>query len=123
MGSSSATSNRLLLSKIATSEGHGENSPYFDGWKAYDRNPFHQTKNPEGVIQMGLAENQLSFDLIEDWIKKNPKASICTPEGVEEFKNVAIFKTIMAFPSSERLWLCSCRKREVVESHLIRTGL
>lgn len=52
---------RLLLSKIATSDRHGENSPYFDGWKAYDRNPFHPTNNPQGVIQMGLAENQVSL--------------------------------------------------------------
>lgn len=48
-----------LLSKIATNDGHGENLAYFDGWKAYDRNPFHPTQNPEGVIQMGLAENQV----------------------------------------------------------------
>lgn len=44
---------------IATNNRHGENSPYFDGWKAYNRNPFHLTQNPEGVIQMGLAENQV----------------------------------------------------------------
>lgn len=50
-----------LLSKMATGNGHGENSPYFDGWKAYDSNPFHPTKNPNGVIQMGLAENQVSI--------------------------------------------------------------
>lgn len=48
-----------LLSKIATNDKHGENSPYFDGLKAYDRNPFHPKKNPQGVIQMGLAENQV----------------------------------------------------------------
>lgn len=51
--------NQELLSKIATSNGHGEDSPYFDGWKAYDSDPFHPTQNPEGVIQMGLAENQV----------------------------------------------------------------
>lgn len=50
-----------LLSKIATNNKHGENSPYFDGWKAYESNPFHPTKNPQGVIQMGLAENQVYF--------------------------------------------------------------
>lgn len=48
-----------LLSKIATNDGHGENSPYFDGWKAYDSDPFHSVENPQGVIQMGLAENQV----------------------------------------------------------------
>lgn len=48
-----------LLSKIATGNGHGENSPYFDGWKAYENDPFHPFNNPNGVIQMGLAENQV----------------------------------------------------------------
>lgn len=81
-----------LLSKIATNEQHGENSPYFDGWKAYDNDPFHPTQNPNGVIQMGLAENQLCFDLMEDWIRKHPSASICTSEGVQMFRDIAIFQ-------------------------------
>ncbi|XP_044501595.1 1-aminocyclopropane-1-carboxylate synthase 1-like isoform X2 [Mangifera indica] len=77
---------------MATNDRHGENSPYFDGWKAFERNPFHVTQSPEGVIQMGLAENQLCLDLIEDWIRKNPYASICTAEGVDEFKEIANFQ-------------------------------
>lgn len=63
MGVSSEQS-RLLLSKIANSDRHGENSPYFDGWKAYDRDPFHPTNNPRGVIQMGLAENQVGIKFL-----------------------------------------------------------
>ncbi|KAJ7962460.1 1-aminocyclopropane-1-carboxylate synthase 1 [Quillaja saponaria] len=90
--------NHQILSKIATSDRHGENSAYFEGWKAYDRNPFHPTKNPHGVIQMGLAENPLCFDLIEEWIRNNPKASICTPEGVNEFRNIAIFQDYHGLP-------------------------
>ena len=50
-----------LLSKIAKGNGHGENSPYFDGWKAFENDPFHPTENPQGVIQMGLAENQVKM--------------------------------------------------------------
>lgn len=50
----------VKLSKIAVSETHGEDSPYFAGWKAYDENPYDELKNPSGVIQMGLAENQVS---------------------------------------------------------------
>ncbi|KAH9287608.1 hypothetical protein KI387_031725, partial [Taxus chinensis] len=46
------------LSCRATSDGHGENSPYFDGWKEYETNPYHPQNNPSGIIQMGLAENQ-----------------------------------------------------------------
>jgi len=60
-----------LLSKIATNDKHGENSPYFDGWKAYERNPFHPTKNPQGVIQMGLAENQVCVFLPRATMKCN----------------------------------------------------
>ncbi|CAI8607589.1 unnamed protein product [Vicia faba] len=87
-----------LLSKIATNDQHGENSPYFDGWKAYERNPFHPTKNPHGVIQMGLAENQLCFDLIEEWIKNNSKASICTLEGMHKFREIANFQDYHGLP-------------------------
>ncbi|XP_057450003.1 1-aminocyclopropane-1-carboxylate synthase-like [Lotus japonicus] len=87
-----------LLSKIATGDGHGENSPYFDGWKAYEDNPFHPTKNPNGVIQMGLAENQLASDLVQHWIKSHPKASICTPEGVRHFKAIANFQDYHGLP-------------------------
>lgn len=52
---------RNLLSKIASGDGHGENSSYFDGWKAYEETPFHPIDRPDGVIQMGLAENQVIF--------------------------------------------------------------
>ncbi|KAH8513369.1 hypothetical protein Peur_057180 [Populus x canadensis] len=90
--------NNHLLSSIASSNGHGEDSPYFEGWKAYDSNPHHLTENPNGVIQMGLAENQLCFDLIQDWLENNPKASICTPEGVNEFREVAIFQDYHGLP-------------------------
>ncbi|KAH0643255.1 hypothetical protein KY290_034850 [Solanum tuberosum] len=87
-----------LLSKIATNDGHGENSPYFDGWKAYANDPFHLTDNPNGVIQMGLAENQLCFDLIQEWVVNNPKASICTVEGAENFQDIAIFQDYHGLP-------------------------
>lgn len=50
---------RVGLSKMATSDTHGEDSPYFAGWKAYDEDPFDEVHNPSGVIQMGLAENQV----------------------------------------------------------------
>ncbi|KAM7494296.1 hypothetical protein LguiB_028905 [Lonicera macranthoides] len=87
-----------LLSKIARNDGHGENSPYFDGWKAYDRDPYHPKLNPNGVIQMGLAENQLCFDLIHKWVVNNPKASICTAEGANDFKDIAIFQDYHGLP-------------------------
>lgn len=87
-----------LLSDIATNGGHGENSPYFDGWKAYDANPFHPQHNDTGVIQMGLAENQLCFDLIQEWIEANPNASIFTPQGASDFQQTAIFQDYHGLP-------------------------
>nr|AAR88653.1 1-aminocyclopropane-1-carboxylate synthase [Cattleya bicolor] len=62
------------LSKIALSKAHGEDSPYFAGWKAYEENPYDAMNNPNGVIQMGLAENQLSFDLLEEYLEQHPDA-------------------------------------------------
>ncbi|KAI4364715.1 hypothetical protein MLD38_020770 [Melastoma candidum] len=98
VGCSSDGDGSKVLSKIAMNGGHGEDSPYFEGWKAYDNNPFHPTQNPNGVIQMGLSENQLCFDLIEDWIKNNPKASICTADGVENFRNITNFQDYHGLP-------------------------
>ncbi|TMW88595.1 hypothetical protein EJD97_018342 [Solanum chilense] len=94
-----------LISKIATNDGHGENSAYFDGWKAYENDPFHPTQNPNGVIQMGLAENQLCFDLIQEWIVNNPKASICTYEGVQDFQDTAIFQDYHGLPEFRKVYI------------------
>lgn len=87
-----------LLSRIAAGDGHGENSSYFEGWKAYDKNPFDLRNNRGGVIQMGLAENQLSLDLIEEWSKAHPEASICTAEGVSQFTRIANFQDYHGLP-------------------------
>jgi DNA-binding transcriptional MocR family regulator len=87
-----------LLSRIAAGDGHGENSSYFDGWKAYDINPFDLHRNPDGVIQMGLAENQLSLDLIEEWSINHPEASICTAQGASQFRRIANFQDYHGLP-------------------------
>ncbi|WVZ86818.1 hypothetical protein U9M48_033544 [Paspalum notatum var. saurae] len=90
--------NGLLLSRVASGDGHGENSSYFDGWKAYDMNPFDLHSNSDGVIQMGLAENQLSLDLIEEWSLSHPEASICTPQGASQFRRIANFQDYHGLP-------------------------
>lgn len=87
-----------LLSRIAAGDGHGENSSYFDGWKAYEMNRFDLRDNRDGVIQMGLAENQLSLDLIEQWIMEHPEASICTAQGASEFRRIANYQDYNGLP-------------------------
>ncbi|XP_050217162.1 1-aminocyclopropane-1-carboxylate synthase 7 [Mercurialis annua] len=83
--------NTVELSKIAVSKTHGEDSPYFAGWKAYDENPYHETENPSGVIQMGLAENQVSFDLLEDYLEKHSEA-LNWGKGTLSFRENALFQ-------------------------------
>jgi 1-aminocyclopropane-1-carboxylate synthase len=48
-----------LLSRKATCNTHGQDSSYFLGWQEYEKNPYDEIKNPTGIIQMGLAENQV----------------------------------------------------------------
>ncbi|KAM0071156.1 putative 1-aminocyclopropane-1-carboxylate synthase [Helianthus debilis subsp. tardiflorus] len=79
------------LSKMAVSQTHGEDSPYFAGWKAYDENPYHETNNPSGVIQMGLAENQVSFDMLEEYLETNLE-STNWGQKVSGFRENALFQ-------------------------------
>ncbi|CAJ1973498.1 unnamed protein product [Sphenostylis stenocarpa] len=61
-----------MLSRKASEDSHGQDSYYFLGWQEYEKNPYHLIRNPTGIIQMGLAENQLSFDLLKSWLRRNP---------------------------------------------------
>ena len=49
----------MLSSKVML-DGHGEESPYFQVWKKYEKNAHDEVQNPTGIIQMGLAKNQVS---------------------------------------------------------------
>lgn len=74
-----------LFSMMATIDQDGEYSSYFDDFKAYENYPYHPTQNPNGIIQMGLAENKvyINFQLLiyillsflfffqKKWFKKN----------------------------------------------------
>ncbi|XXG64289.1 hypothetical protein AAC387_Pa05g2280 [Persea americana] len=81
----------VRLSAIAVSGTHGEDSPYFAGWKAYEENPYDEVKNRSGVIQMGLAENQVSFDMIEKYLEEHPEASNWG-SGISSFRENALFQ-------------------------------
>ncbi|KAL1547724.1 1-aminocyclopropane-1-carboxylate synthase 7 [Salvia divinorum] len=85
------SSTMVSLSKIAVSDTHGEDSPYFAGWKAYDENPYDESSNPSGVIQMGLAENQVSFDLLEKYLHKNSLDPISSRK-FSSFRGNALFQ-------------------------------
>ncbi|KAF9614034.1 hypothetical protein IFM89_014834 [Coptis chinensis] len=83
----------VQLSSIAVSDTHGEDSPYFAGWKAYDEDPYNESNNPSGVIQMGLAENQVSFDLLEKYVEQHSEASDWGKKnGISTFRENALFQ-------------------------------
>ncbi|KAK2385353.1 1-aminocyclopropane-1-carboxylate synthase [Trifolium repens] len=88
----------VQLSNIAISDTHGENSPYFAGWKAYDENPYHELTNSSGVIQMGLAENQVSFDLVEKYLEEHPEDYNGFRENAlfQDYHGLKSFRTAMA---------------------------
>ncbi|KAJ0692406.1 putative 1-aminocyclopropane-1-carboxylate synthase [Helianthus annuus] len=81
-----------MLSEKVTCNSHGQDSSYFLGWEEYEKNPYDEFKNPNGIIQMGLAENQLSFDLLQSWLENNPQAM-----AFKNYNNQSIFKDLALF--------------------------
>ncbi|XP_075492784.1 1-aminocyclopropane-1-carboxylate synthase 3-like [Primulina tabacum] len=89
----------MNLSRKATCESHGQDSSYFLGWQEYEKNPYHEVRNPNGIIQMGLAENQLSFDLLESWLAENPDAASFSRNGESIFRELALFQDYHGLPA------------------------
>ncbi|XP_022765947.1 1-aminocyclopropane-1-carboxylate synthase 3-like [Durio zibethinus] len=81
-----------MLSTKASCNSHGQDSSYFLGLQVYEKNPFDETVNPTGIVQMGLAENQLSFDLVESWLRKNPDSMGLKKDGESVFRELALFQ-------------------------------
>ncbi|KAJ1293798.1 hypothetical protein BS78_01G096300 [Paspalum vaginatum] len=87
------------LSTKAACNSHGQDSSYFLGWEEYERNPYDPVANPGGIIQMGLAENQLSFDLLEEWLEANPDALGLRRGGASVFRELALFQDYHGMPA------------------------
>ncbi|KAH7665005.1 1-aminocyclopropane-1-carboxylate synthase protein [Dioscorea alata] len=88
-----------MLSKKATCNSHGQDSSYFLGWQEYEKNPYDPITNPSGIIQMGLAENQLSFDLLESWLASHPDAIALKQDGAFLFRELALFQDYHGLPA------------------------
>ncbi|KAI4338690.1 hypothetical protein MLD38_023716 [Melastoma candidum] len=117
MGSDSSNRTGDPLSRMAMGDWHNEDSPYFDGWKVYWSDPFHPAQNPHRVIQMGLAENQLCADLIEEWLVDHPNASIFTAIGSEKFKGIANLQDHCGMPEGpDFISIASALRQEEMSS-------
>lgn len=84
--SRSASRSNLLLSRGSIVRPHvsarvhsiakANDSPYYIGLDRASADPYDRLNNPNGVIQLGLAENRLTLDLIENWITEKLSDSI-----------------------------------------------
>ncbi|XP_059290246.1 probable aminotransferase ACS10 isoform X1 [Lycium ferocissimum] len=48
-----------------------DSSPCFVGLNKASQDPYDEFSNPDGVIQLGLDENKLSLDLVQEWLAEN----------------------------------------------------
>ncbi|XP_010936199.1 1-aminocyclopropane-1-carboxylate synthase 3 [Elaeis guineensis] len=94
--------NKNLLSRKAACNSHGQDSSYFLGWQEYEQNPYDPISNPDGIIQMGLAENQLSFDLIESWLESHPDPAGFKRDGAHIFRELALFQDYHGLPAFKK---------------------
>ncbi|GLU22968.1 hypothetical protein SLE2022_390040 [Rubroshorea leprosula] len=66
------------------------------------KNPYDDVKNPEGIIQMGIAENQLSFDILESWLAENPDAAGFKRDEQSTFRELALFQDYHGLPAFKK---------------------
>ncbi|CAA3005751.1 probable aminotransferase ACS12 isoform X2 [Olea europaea var. sylvestris] len=72
---------RVHVSSRASSIAKPNDSPYYIGLDRVQEDPYDEINNPNGIIQLGLSENRLSLDLIEEWLSKNLSASMLGEGG------------------------------------------
>lgn len=70
------SSGPAYISTRANSIAKASDSPYYVGLRKVSEDRYDELRNPDGVIQLGLAENKLSFDLVRDWLAENARDSI-----------------------------------------------
>ncbi|KAF8008696.1 hypothetical protein BT93_K2376 [Corymbia citriodora subsp. variegata] len=61
----------VRVSRRAESIASPNKSPYYVGLDRASEDPFDEVSNPAGIIQLGLSENRLCLDLIEEWLSEN----------------------------------------------------
>ncbi|KAL3521463.1 hypothetical protein ACH5RR_019612 [Cinchona calisaya] len=62
---------RVHVSARASSIAKPNTSPYYIGLDRVRQDKYDPVHNPDGIIQLGLSENMLTLDLIEEWLSKN----------------------------------------------------
>ncbi|KAL5570045.1 hypothetical protein UlMin_026620 [Ulmus minor] len=79
--SSRGSIGRVQISSRASLIAKPNDSPYYIGMDKVKDDSYDRLDNPDGIIQLGLAENRLCFDLIEKWVSDNFTNSILGTDG------------------------------------------
>ncbi|KAL5212516.1 hypothetical protein ABZP36_023363 [Zizania latifolia] len=61
-----------------------DDSLYYAGLRRCAEDPYHPASNPAGVIQLGLAENYLSLDLVGRWMEEHAAEAALMAGGEDE---------------------------------------
>ncbi|KAF3648602.1 putative aminotransferase ACS10 [Capsicum annuum] len=86
---------RVFLSSRASVVAAPNDSPYYIGMDRFRADPYNELDNPDGVIDLGIAENRLSLDLMEKWISSN--LNVSTLGGVGDGLNINGILTYQPF--------------------------
>ncbi|XP_010536518.1 PREDICTED: probable aminotransferase ACS12 [Tarenaya hassleriana] len=68
-------------------------SPYYIGLETAKKDPYDRTRNPDGIMQLGLSESTLCFDLLQKWMSENLMESMI-PNGDDDLSisKIAMYK-------------------------------
>ncbi|KAK8521343.1 hypothetical protein V6N13_077452 [Hibiscus sabdariffa] len=103
---SRGSNGQVRISSRAISIAKPNDSPYYIGLEKASEDPFDRFGNPDGVIQLGLSENRLCFDLIEKWILENLKDSMMGSDDAD--LNINGIATYQPFDGTLELKLVLC---------------
>ncbi|XP_024985802.1 probable aminotransferase ACS12 [Cynara cardunculus var. scolymus] len=70
------TNGQAQVSSRANSVIKQPDSPHYVGLKRASEDPYDESSNSDGIIQLGLDENKLSLDLVQDWLVEHTNCLI-----------------------------------------------
>ncbi|CAL9220967.1 unnamed protein product, partial [Arabidopsis halleri] len=86
---------RVRVSSRAVPLAKPSDSPYYIGLERVKTDPYDRIKNTDGIIQLGLAESTLCFDLLQRWMSENLMESMMQyDDGKFDISSIAMYKPI-----------------------------
>ncbi|KAG7605721.1 putative aminotransferase ACS12 [Arabidopsis thaliana] len=84
---------RVRVSSRAVPVAKPSDSPYYIGLERVKTDPYDRITNTDGIIQLGLAESTLCFDLLQRWMSENLMESMMqSDDGEFDISSIAMYK-------------------------------